>query len=289
MPLAGTRRLSRLLVAGGLFLSACAVAGTTPSQPVTTTTGHDFAASGDLVVIGDWGSGTPSQEAVAGSMARYTSERDIAAILTTGDNLYSDNAGSLMAPLEWATERDIPIVVSWGNHDVDTHTRIALINEWFGDPPRWATHEWGPVDIVILDSTQVGSDEQTHYLIDALATNDDPTIVVFHHPPYSCGSHGDTAEVLDEWVPRFDEDVMLVLTGHEHNYQRFETGGVTYVVTGGGGAGLTELAECPTDHPPRVAGEAIHHFVVLELTRGLTVTAIDAGGRVVDEFTLALD
>ena len=59
-------------------------------------------------------------------------------------------------------------------------------------------------------------------------------------------------------------------------------------VTGGGGQSLTELADCSDDHPERVAGEAVHHFIALELTDSLNVTAIDADGEVIDEFSLGL-
>lgn len=241
-----------------------------------------------LLVVGDWGDGTEAQEEVAEQMADYARPRTVAAIVTTGDNFYANNASDLMEPFAWATDRDIPFVIAWGNHDVETQRRIEVIDDTFGDPPRWWSHDWGPVDIVILDSNQVDSPEQRRFLLDSLTTSDNPTIVVFHHPPYSCGVHGDTQIVQDQWLPHFDDDVFLVLSGHEHNYQRFESDEITYVVTGGGGGNLTELAECPNDHPRRIAGESVNSFVALELTQSLNITAIDADGEVIDEFSLRL-
>lgn len=280
-----TKAVIRLALVA-LLLGGCTVGDTTVPGTGTTPTGQEVSASGDMLVVGDWGSGTAAQEEVAEAMADHAKDREISAILTTGDNFYSDAVDELMEPFGWATDRDIPILVTWGNHDIETETRIELMNEAFDDPPRWVRHEWGPVDIVVLDSTQVDSAQQLGFLDRVLESSDDPTIVVFHRPPYSCGSHGGDQQILDQWVSRFDDDVFLVLSGHEHNYQRFEMDGVSYVVTGGGGRFLTELAECSADHPERVAGEETFHFMVLELDDTLDATAIDADGDVIDEFSV---
>ena len=78
-------------------------------------------------------------------------------------------------------------------------------------------------------------------------------IAVFHHPPYTCGGHAGDTRVAREWVPLFESyGVQLVLSGHDHNYQRFAArNGVTYVVHGGGAAGLYSLRGCPA---PRIRG-----------------------------------
>ncbi len=270
-----------------LLLAGCTAGDTTAPHNGTTSTGQEISASGDLLVIGDWGAGTTAQEQVAETMADHARDREIAAILTTGDNFYSDDVDELIKPFGWATDGDIPFLVAWGNHDIESEKRIELTNEVFDDPPRWVRHEWGQIDIVILDSTQIGEARQIDFLDRALESDGDPTIVVFHHPPYSCGSHGDTVGI-GPLVDAFDDDVFLVLTGHEHNYQRFAIGGVSYVVTGGGGATLTELADCAGDHPQRLAGESTHHFLALEQDDDVTVTVIDANGDVIDEFSLDL-
>ena len=283
---AGRRLLPVLAAMTALSIVSCGLEDA--SEPGTTVPGVQLPASHDLLVVGDWGSGTASQERVAEAMADHASDRDVAAIVTTGDNLYSDDVDSLMEPFAWTSGRDIPLLVSWGNHDLDTTRRIELVEETFGGAPRWVVHEWGEVDIVILDSTQVESRAQVGFLVQALEESEDPTIVVFHHPPYSCGSHGGSEEVLDQWISRFDDDVFLVLNGHEHNYQRFDSDGVAYVVTGGGGRSLTELADCSSDHPERIAGAETHHFVSMRMSDGLDVTVIDSGGAVIDEFSLVL-
>ena len=219
---------------------------------------------------------------------RYAEDHDVAAILTTGDNFYSDDAEFLMEPYSWSEETGIPWWITWGNHDIDSEQRIEAVNQVFDDPPRWTAHRWGGIDVVSLDSTQVDSEEQDEFLEEELSESTNQTIVVFHHPRYTCGTYSDTDSV-DRWVSQFDDDVVLVLNGHEHSYQRFEVDDVIYTVTGGGGAALTDLVACPDGHPDRDAGESVHHFLALtQGDEGLTLTAIDVNGDVIDEFSLAL-
>ena len=300
----------RLLRTGVVVFLAAAACGegttgeslTTSGFPATTTaprilapgTTEDVAATvtpatPQLLVIGDWGSGTKSQTDVAGAMSRYVGEHDILAILTTGDNFYMDDAEVLMHPFEWATKEDIEFWVTWGNHDIETGARIEAVNSTFRSPPRWAVYSWGPVDVIVLDSNQVDSAEQIDFLVGALSQSDRPAIVAFHHPALSCSNHGDTDEILDRWVPLFDDEVVLVLNGHDHNYQRFESDNIAYVVSGGGGRHLYDLEACSEDHSPRLAGEKLFHFLALgQADAELTIEAIDVNGAVIDDVTIAL-
>jgi hypothetical protein len=83
--------------------------------------------------------------------------------------------------------------------------------------------------------------------------------------------------------PRHDG---LVLAAHDHNYQRFAPrGGVTYVVHGGGGAGLYPLRSCPPF--PRVRARAAHGWLYLRAEEGsLRVRAISRWGGVHDDFQI---
>jgi hypothetical protein len=82
--------------------------------------------------------------------------------------------------------------------------------------------------------------------------------------------------------------VQLVLSGHDHNYQRFAgRDGVTYVVHGGGGAGLYRLRGCPSSYPPRVRTRYEHGFLSVSIgPDDLAVSAVDLRGRVTDRFSL---
>ena len=76
----------------------------------------------------------------------------------------------------------------------------------------------------------------------------------------------------------------LVLNGHDHHYERFESErGVTYVVTGGGGRALYPYLPRCMDEPEEQSGTARHHFVGVEVRdRSLTLTAVADTGEVID-------
>jgi acid phosphatase type 7 len=91
---------------------------------------------------------------------------------------------------------------------------------------------------------------QLAWVEDDLAGSQQPwKIAFFHHPPWSSGEHGSQLTMRRDYGPLFEaHGVDLVLTGHDHNYERSlpmtgdvvappGTRGVVYVVVGSGGAG----------------------------------------------------
>lgn len=257
---------------------------TTTSPPTSTITTDvpDDAKPGSLLVLGDWGSGTAPQGAVAGAMARFAEENPIEAILSTGDNLYSDDADFLLQPFDWVEASGIPFWITWGNHDIETSRRVEIVDRTFGNPPRWAKYEWGNVSVLILDSNQITNPDQLQFIEDEMLAITGPTIVVFHHPAFSCSRHGGTDAIQQLWLERFDSDVVLVLSGHDHNYQRIEEDGRVYIVSGGGGRPLYGLRDCSIG---LIRGEELHHFVVLiKDEHVIHGTAVDVNGAPFDEF-----
>jgi hypothetical protein len=68
-------------------------------------------------------------------------------------------------------------------------------------------------------------------------------IVIFHHPPYSTAAHDPPA--LHMRYPFHEWGVDLVLTGHQHVYERMEIEKVTHVINGLGGHHWTyEIDQC---------------------------------------------
>jgi len=73
-----------------------------------------------------------------------------------------------------------------------------------------------------------------------------------------------------------------VFNGHKHNYERNEVNGVTYVVTGGGGAPLYAAVE---REPTQAVFALAHHFVLVRIAGNrLEATAISVDGEVLDTF-----
>lgn len=154
-------------------------------------------------------------------------------IAALGDNVY-DN-GTLEEYLDcyeptWGRHRarTRPTV---GNHEYGT-PRAGAYFAYFcgvaGEPYKgWYSYELGTWHVVVLNSncTEVRCDdgsEQAQWLRDDLAAHPAHcTLAYWHHPRFSSGEHGDDGGVnaLYEILYKFGADV--VLTGHEHNYERF--------------------------------------------------------------------
>jgi hypothetical protein len=65
-----------------------------------------------------------------------------------------------------------------------------------------------------------------------------------HHPIYSNGVHGDNAGLIKDWLPLFQENkVAFYFCGHDHDLQHleFEGSSTSFVISGGGGAHITQI------------------------------------------------
>jgi hypothetical protein len=254
------------------------------------TTGSESRVA--FLAAGDFGVGGAPEQATGKSMQRFEARRSAGMLVLLGDNDYTQSAdrfrANWRASFGWARRSGLRVAGVIGNHDYLTaggRYEFRLL----GMPGAYYTRKIGDAQLFLLDSNNV-NDKQTAWLDAALAASTATwKIAAFHHPPYTCGGHFGLLAVQRRWVPLFEQyGVQLVLSGHDHNYQRFASrNGVTYVVHGGGGAGLYSIKRCPTSYPRRLRARAVHGF--LEVVVGsdlLTVSAVDLRGRVTDRFSL---
>lgn len=125
-------------------------------------------------------------------------------------------------------------------------------------------------------------------------------IVCYHHSPvWTSGNHPPRRGIRESWGRLYDEyDVDLVLTGHNHSYERplpirnESPGayGTTYVVNGTGG---TSHYGFDTEEPPRwtvVRNNEHYGVTALDVTEHrLDVSYITLDGTVLDEFAVLKD
>jgi predicted phosphodiesterase len=260
-----------------------------------------------LGVLGDSGFGDGSTVLLLEEMASY----DLDFVIHTGDLVY--NVGEETSPVEAFIEkfytpfslilRNMPVYPVVGNHDIDLETIRQEVPFYFHafplfsgetlttggstDRREWYAFTIGKIQFLMLNSytfySGSGREEQTEWLRGRLA---DPrfevSIPVFHIAPFTSGKHEeDGLPIRFEWLPLFKQaNVPLVLSGHDHNYERLEHEGITYIVTGGGSAVLY-----PAQHslPTSRVFAARTHFVLLEITPDqIELTAIALGGTVLD-------
>ena len=182
-----------------------------------------------------------------------------------------------------------------GNHDLETLSGQAW-DQMFTTPAngperseRYYSFDWGDVHFLALDvvSTPFGRGSRQWSFADAdlAAAAASWKVVFFHLPPYSAGPSGGNNEIRRELLPMFEERrVDLVLSGHDHGYQRFAARrGVRYVVTAGGGAPPDPIRSVP-EH--EFAKSCCHYVRARVDAASFQLEAVEVTGQVIDSFTL---
>lgn len=261
------------------------------------------------LVIGDSGDGAAAQSRVFSRIEARTFDL----MLHTGDIAYESGTYAEFRANVFDVYRElftkIPFFPSPGNHeyvtsDASPYRTLFQLPEnvdRFADYRRYYSFDWGNAHFVALDAnkplTQVGAggagkDMAQWLAADLAASTQQWKIVYFHHPAYSSGPHGSTSAVQAKLVPIFQAGgVDLVLNGHDHQYERTHpmwnntqaAEGITYVVTGGGGAGLYTQA---STHSFTAKYAKKYNFVDLKVDGcRLTLEAVDDQGVTFDTFT----
>jgi len=246
-----------------------------------------------FLAAGDYGVGGSRELSLGLRMKSFEQGSPADMLVLLGDNDYTRSPARFRSSWQrsfgWARQRGLRVAGVLGNHDYEVargRYELGLL----GMPGPYYTRRLGDdAQLFFLDSNVITA-RQTDWLEQTLADSSATwKIAVFHHPPFTCGGHSGDLRVLQRWVPLFESyGVQLVITGHDHNYQRFaRRNGVTYVVDGAGAAGLYRLRRCPASYPRQVKALYEHGFlsVAIEGSR-LDVAAIDLRGRVRDHVAL---
>lgn len=151
-------------------------------------------------------------------------------ILALGDNAYVDGTEreyrDCYAPT-WGRHRER----TWpapGNHDYNTPGAApyyAYFGERAGEPGR-GYYSFGAGDwhVVMLNSNldvSAGSEQERWLRADLAANPTRCAAAVIHHPRFSSSWHGSNPSVMPLWQALYDGGVDLVLSGHDHVYERF--------------------------------------------------------------------
>ena len=257
---------------------------TTPYEPPGPEAGLVRVA-----VAGDVGDSGARLSRTATAISKLGGTRGFDVLLLLGDNVYPDGDPALLPqtvlePFGDVTRAGAQLLAIVGNHDVrNGHgpPQMAAL----GMDGLWWSREIGEVLFVGLDSNQPANARQQRWLEDTLArTNARWKVVMVHHPPYSAGYQGSNLDVRRAFAPIFERfGVQLVLSGHDHDYQRSHPiNGVTYVVSGAA-AGSRRTSE--RDYT--AASFSWHHFVELDVYADRIVgRAVNQAGRVADSWSL---
>ncbi len=238
-----------------------------------------------FVAFGDSGSGSSDQMAIRDQLG--TVPFDL--MVHTGDIAYESGTMTQFEDYYFSVYADLirsfPMYPAIGNHDESTIYEQNFDLPWAERGHNWYSFDHGDVHFVALDTNEMTA-EQARWLESDLAATSRPWKVVYgHHPPYSSGEHGSSMEFRQTFGPILEKyKVDLVLSGHDHDYERIAPqNGVHYVVTGGGGRGTRAVGSSDfTDF-----AEAVLNFVYVEVEGDqLLLHAIDGEGTEFDQLLI---
>jgi 3',5'-cyclic AMP phosphodiesterase CpdA len=112
-----------------------------------------------------------------------------------------------------------------GNHEYYT-PHAAPYFAYFGARAGrgYYSVELGAWHVISLDSNLAPAEHaaQIEWLRADLASHPARcTLAFWHHPLYSSGGHGSIPKMRDAWQLLYDAGAELVLSGHDHDYERF--------------------------------------------------------------------
>lgn len=221
-------------------------------------------------------------------------------VIHSGD-IMSDGANRQEWYDQWFTPaapllRYSPVFVAWGNHEKPYDPKSWLHYYY---PTRsqinnrgYFTYRYGPVQFIHLNTYEPytpGSQQYT-WLDTVLAENDaDFTICVMHVSPISGSAHardGDVINIRKQLLPlilRYDVD--LLVTGHDHTYDRSVVNNTQFLVAGGAGAPL--YGARIFNNPYSILATSIHNFAVCSVNNSrIEGTTYNISNEIVDTFTL---
>jgi 3',5'-cyclic AMP phosphodiesterase CpdA len=244
----------RTFSAGIFFLTVvlgCGVGTAVPPGPATVQAPQTAAATIALPnkedslkfgVLGDFGTGEREQYQLAEQMAKLHTRFPYEMVVTVGDNLYGserpqDFVKKFETPYKPLLDAGVKFYASLGNHDAREQSRYKLFNM---DGRTYYTFKAPKEDVRFFAlESDYPKPEQIAWLQKELEGSDAKwKIPYFHHPLYSSGErHGSDVTLRQTLEPLFIKfGVSVVLTGHDHFYERIKPqNGIVYFVVGSGG------------------------------------------------------
>jgi len=285
-------RVFPLLLAAAILLGLACCTKKSTAQTSTSDLTLDLKVPFRFVAYGDARFHDPRDTSAANppvrrALVQAIAEANPAFICFTGDIVYNGHDGNDWKIWDSETriwrEKKTPIYPALGNHDLRGNEGVALANFFQRFPDlqssRYYSVRAANVLILVLDSSinEIAGPQGVWLAgkLDHVPADVNFVFVVDHHPPYTSSSNGirfDTghsarsreqalAMALETRQAHASYRIVM-FSGHVHNYERHEHGGVAYFVTGGGGAHAYPVERAPND--PFQSKEINYHYLLVE-------------------------
>lgn len=254
---------------------------------------NDSSAPFSFLVYGDNRTDHGAHAAIVRAMKNEPADF----LVHTGDFVHDGNSADdwqRFFDVESELLRDRCAFACVGNHELYDRGG-ALFLRYIGpgaqtadEKPRlYGSVRWSNTRFFFLNFMTDDREGEKAWLSDELSRADKETdlawrIAVVHHGPWSSGPHGSSKRLHDMGIVSMlvEHKIDLVLSGHDHIYERGFAQKTRYLVSGGGGAPAYEIKETI---PGSRKAEAARHYVLVSVTKdAIKTTAKRADGTILD-------
>lgn len=249
-----------------------------------------------FAVIGDSGRGDRAQHDVASQMVAWRAKFPFDFVVMLGDNIYDshtakDYVNKFEEPYRALLDAGVVFYAAIGNHDDPLQVNYAKFNmggrryyTFRKSERRLAGLVGAGARFFVLDSRSFDPDQLDWFRRELAESGTHWKIAYFHHPIYTSGRYRSTARALRLVLEPIliDGDVDVVLSGHEHVYERtLPQHGISYFVSGAAGS-LRPGDVSPSPITAR-SFDRDYHFMLMEIAGSeLYFQAISRTGQTVD-------
>ena len=240
-----------------------------------------------FAVIGDNGTGEAPEFAIGKQLEKYRQAVGFDFVVMLGDNIYGghrpvDFQRKFEQPFKPLLDAGVKFYASLGNHDDPDVERLYKPFNMSGK--RYYSFNKGNVAFFVLDSNYMDPEQLRWLQAELEQSTKKWKIAFFHHPLFNAGKHhGPDLDLRSQLVPLFLKyNVNVVLSGHEHVYERLRPeNGIYYFVLGNSGklmrndVGTSDQVERQLDTE--------RSFMIMEVDPDtLYFEVITQAGRIVD-------
>ncbi len=237
-----------------------------------------------VLIYGDSRSNPTMHKKMVNTMIKHNPQ----AVFNTGDLVFSAKSNSDWQEFIDATSelrKNVPYYPIVGNHEKNTLEFDKVFK--LPDNKEWYSVNISNIQFIVINSNQDISSGSNQYkwLEEQLSAAQKTaifTIVLFHHPPFSSGTHKkDPKNAKKSIVPLFEKyGVDAVFSGHVHMYERLLVNGIYYFVTGGGGAPLHNVGD-KSVYSQKVL-KTFHFCELTIINNKLHISVFDSDNNLID-------
>ena len=263
--------------------------GETRDGSVTTAPADDAKAPFSFLIYGDNRSNDDAHAAIVKDLVGAPGDF----LVNSGDMVENGALPELWQrffDIEGPLLRDRCLFAAIGNHELIESSGSSFLR-YFGEDSAdvsgvrklYRTVRWENTRFFFLNGTDefTGSDERRWIDGELGKSDNEPNlvwrIVVVHYGPWSSSLHGNNARLwnggmLDVFKAHH---IDLIVSGHDHVYERGESQGLLYIVSGGGGAPLYPIGD-PLKSTRK--GESTYHYIEAKIdgdTFSMTAKRVD--------------